>query len=300
MGAYRERGGGGVAQGADSRHLAPHERRAALEFVRRVRRRVPAELARAFVFGSKARGEARPDSDVDVLLVFWRLPPDREPQAGMAEEIAEEVARESGIPVQTWSVSLVDLERGNRTPMLVDALNDGIPLWPPGAPRIPMEFTPADALRCVDALLTRVREGAVEVARRLHAGEEEPAWRRVRDDLVRLCVAGFLQSGETQPRRADAVRRFRARWGRAFPPRFAPLFGWAAESFGPDGRDEERPVDPPPGGLREAAALVDALRWWTRARQRELARRRGEPGPPRTVVPGGRRSPRDGRGRLNP
>ena len=300
MRAYREQGGGGGAGEADGRFLAPRERRAALEFVRRVRERVPAELARAFVFGSKARGEARPDSDVDVLLVFRRLPWDREPQAGMAEEIAEEVADESGIPVQTWSVSLVDLERGNRTPMLVDALNDGIPLWPPGAPPIPMEFTPPDAMRCVDALLTRVREGAVETAEHLHRGEEEAAWRRVRDDLVRLCVSGFLLAGETEPRRADAVRRFRARWGREFPPGFAPIFRWAAESFGADGRDEERPVDRPPGGLRAAAAVIDALRAWLRVRHRRLARRGWEPGFPRDVVPGGRRPPRKRRGRLNP
>lgn len=298
MRAHREQGGEGG--GADGRFLTPRERRAALEFVRRVRARVPAELVRAFVFGSKARGEARPDSDVDVLLVFARLPPDREPQAGMAEEIGEEVAAESGIPVQTWSVSLVDLERGNRTPMLVDALNDGVPLWPVGAPPIPMEFTPPDALRCVDALLTRVREGAVEAAEHLHAGREEPAWRRVRDDLVRLCVAGFLLAGETHPRRADAVLRFRARWGRELPPEAGPLFRWAAESFGADGRDEERPVRPPPGGLWAAAALIDALRGWLRARGDRLARRLAEGGTWSDARSSTRLRKPDGRGRMNP
>lgn len=263
MRTRRGRGSGGEARrGGPARFatLRPGERAAALELVRRVRAEVPAELSRAFVFGSKARGEARPDSDVDVLLVFRRLPPDREPQAGMAEALAERVAADTTVPVTVWSVSLVDLERGNRTPMLVDALDDGIPLWPPGAPRLPLPFTPPDALRCTEALLARVREGGEETSGHLLAGEHGAAWKRMRDDLVRSCTAGLLLAGETRPRRGDAVRRFLARRGGEIPPRFAPVFRWAAGSYGPAGRDDEAPVGPPPGGAREAAALIDLLR----------------------------------------
>jgi hypothetical protein len=253
--------------------------------VRRVRAEVPAELARAFVFGSKARGEARPDSDVDVLLVFRRLPPDREPQAAMAEALAERVAAYTAVPVTVWSVSLVDLERGNRTPMLVDALDDGIPLWPPGAPPLPLPFTPADALRCTGALLARVREGGEEASGHLLAGEHAAAWKRMRDDLVRLCTAGLLLAGETRPRRGDAVRRFLARGnGGEIPPRFAPVFRWAAESYGPAGRDDEAPVGPPPGGTREAAALVDLLRRRVMGRADELAVRLGPGNPLRATT----------------
>lgn len=255
--------GRGARRGGPSRFagLRSRERAAALELVRRVRAEVPAELARAFVFGSKARGEARPDSDVDVLLVFRRLPPDREPQAEMAEALAERVAACTGVPVTVWSVSLVDLEPGNRTPMLVDALDDGIPLWPPGAPPLPLPFTPADALRCTEALLERVREGGEEASRHLLAGDRGAAWKRMRDDLVRLCTAGLLLAGETRPRRGEAVRRFLARRGAAeLPPGSAPVFRWAAESYGPAGRDDEAPVAPPPGGAHGAAALVDLLR----------------------------------------
>ncbi len=262
-----------MRRGDGGRFLGPGERAAALELVRRVRERVPAELERAFVFGSKARGEARPDSDVDVLLVFRRLPPDREPQAGMAEEIAERLAEESGVPVTSWSVARVDLLPGNRTPMLVDALDDGIPLWPPGSPPLRVRFGPEDALRCTAALLRRVAEGGEEVAERLGAGEPEPAWRRMRDDLVRLCTAGLLLAGETRPRRGDAVRRFLRRPGGEAPPGSGPLLRWAAGSYGPGGRDDESPVAPPPGGAREAAALIDLLRGRVRRRARELASR---------------------------
>src|SRR5215218_9816382 len=108
--------------------LRPREHAAAMELVRRVWRGVPAALWRALLFGSRARGEGRPDSDLGVLLVFHALPPDREPHAGIAEWIAEDVAEETGVPVTVWSVSRMDLERGRRTPMLVDSLDDGIPL----------------------------------------------------------------------------------------------------------------------------------------------------------------------------
>jgi predicted nucleotidyltransferase len=268
---------------ADPRFVTPAEHAAALELVRRVRGRIPAELERAFFFGSKARGEGRADSDVDVLLVFRRLPPDREPQAGMAEELADALVEESGIPVTVWSVALVDLERGNRTPMLVDALNDGIPLWPPGAPPLRMRFTPEDALRCVDALLQRTHEGSEEVAALLHRGGVEGAARRARDDLVRLCVARFLLRGETRPRRAEAVDRFVRRLagpGEIPPPALA-VFRWAAASFGPEGRDEERPVPEPPGGLERAGEVIDALRERVRRGAAALEDRleEGTPGP---------------------
>ncbi|HEU0052371.1 MAG TPA: nucleotidyltransferase domain-containing protein, partial [Longimicrobium sp.] len=167
------------------RLLAPREHDAALRFVARVRREVPAELVRALLFGSRARGEGRPDSDLDVLLVFRCLAPDREPHATWAEEIAEEVAEETGVPVTTWCVSLADLRRGRRTPMLVDALDDGVPLWPPGAPPLRAEYTPEDALFCAAALLDRVEEGSGEFASALGVGDAEGAARRARDDVVR-------------------------------------------------------------------------------------------------------------------
>ncbi|HEX2092476.1 MAG TPA: nucleotidyltransferase domain-containing protein [Longimicrobiaceae bacterium] len=256
-----------------SRSLAPAEHAAAREFVRRVRERVPAELVRAFLFGSKARSEARPDSDVDILLIFRRLPPDREPQAEMAEEIAGEVAAESGIPVTVWSVSLVDLAPGNRTPMLVDALDDGIPLWPVGAPPVRVEFGPRDALRCVGALLQRVHEGGEEVSHLLRRGDAGAARRRIRDDLVRLCTAGLLLRGETRPRRGEAVRRFLACHGDEVPGRFNPVLRWAARSYGPSGRDDEGAVGPPPGGAGEVADLIDGLRRWVCRQARALAER---------------------------
>ncbi|HET6763347.1 MAG TPA: nucleotidyltransferase domain-containing protein [Longimicrobiaceae bacterium] len=249
-------------------YLSPAELAAADETVRRVRERVPAELAFALLFGSRARRQARPDSDVDILLIFRRLTWDREPQAGMAEEIAAGVEHETGIPVATWTVSLPDLERGWRTPMLVDALEDGIPLWPFGTRPPRIAFTPEDASYCAAQLLDRVGEGSGEVARLIRAGDVDAALRRARDDLARLCTAALLLRGWTRPRRGDAIACVRRDGGGLGGRMDDGVLAWAAESYGPGGKDDARPLLPPPGGLRAVAREVDRL--W-----RAVARRRG-------------------------
>lgn len=258
-GAARREGNG--AGGRDGGALSSRERAAVERFLLRVRRDVPAQLVQALLFGSKARGTARPGSDVDLLLIFRHLAPDREPHATIAEEIAEQVSREAGVPLGPWSVSLVDLRRGMRTPMLVDALTDGLPVWPTGVPVPRLPFTPEDALRCTDALLQRVAEGSEEVEARLDEGDEWGALRRARDDVVRMCTAALLLHGETRPRHARSVERFvEGCLGGAAPPRHRALLDWAARSFGPDGRDEEFPLHAPPGGFGALARLVDELR----------------------------------------
>ena len=247
--------------------LTPAERRAARDFIGRVRRYVRADLVQASLFGSKARGTARPDSDVDILLVFARLAWDREPQATHAEIIAEAVATGTGIPITTWSVSLPDLDRGNRTPMLVDALEDSVPLWSAGPPIPPLPFTPEDALRCVRSLLDRLREGSDELMEHSARGDLPAAALRVRDDVVRACTAILLTTGITRPRRGEVVERYREVTSAvARPGCVEEVLRWARDSFGEDGRDAERAVPPPPGGIRRGAGAVELLR-------REVVRR---------------------------
>jgi predicted nucleotidyltransferase len=256
--------------------LDAREHAAAMELVYAVRRRVGAKLECALLFGSKARRQARPDSDVDVLLVFKRLPPDREPQASHAERIADAVAARTGVPVGVWCVAREDLRPGRRTPMLVDALDDAVPLWPADASPPRAEFAPQDALFCAARLLDRVAEGSAEVSERLAAGD--PAWaRRARDDLVRLCTAVLLLAGETRPRRGDAVRRFLER-----SPRFDPggegcaVLAWAARSYPPGHveMEDDSPVSPPPVPADAVLDTAERLRGLVLRRGRD-ARRRG-------------------------
>lgn len=251
--------------------LSAGERSAVRRLISHIRREVPAELVQATLFGSRARGEARPDSDVDVLLVFRRLPWDREPQASISEEIAEDVAARSGVPVTVWSVSLSDLDRGARTPMLVDALEDSLPLWCPRRPIPSLPFTPDDAVRCTGALLDRVEEGERELEEHLAAGDAGAAAKRVRDDLVRMCTALELLRGVTRTRRGESPRRVLRAENGTLPPPARRALAWAAASFGTDGRDSEAPVRIP---LDPEAALrtVGLLRRLVRQRRGALAR----------------------------
>jgi hypothetical protein len=248
--------------------LSGRQLEATVEVVHRVRGSVEADLMHAVLFGSRARAEARPDSDVDVLLIFRWLPSDREPQASHAEALAEQVARESRVPVTVWSVSLPDLRQGWRTPMLVDALRDAIPVWPMGRRPAPIEFTADDAAFCARSLLQRVREGGDEVASSLWRGEPGTAARRARDDLARLCTANLLLDLCTRPRCADAIREFRERFTPADfeDPLWQPVASWAIASYGPTGKAEQTLVLPPPGGVRRLCGLIDRLRKFTQHR----------------------------------
>jgi hypothetical protein len=238
--------------------LDERERSACRAFIGAVRTEVRADLVQASLFGSRARGTARPDSDLDIHLVFRWLPYDREPQASQAEAIADRIAGRTGVPITAWSVSLLDLARGVRTPMLVDALADAVPLWCAGTPIPRLPFTREDGLWCADRLLSRVEEGSAEFSRHLRVGDPASAARRGRDDVVRLCTALLLLEGETRPRRGATAAHLleRGGWRRGE----TAILRWVIGSFGPGGRDEESAVSPPPGGLEALVRMVDRLR----------------------------------------
>jgi predicted nucleotidyltransferase len=241
--------------------LSTEELQASRFFIARILDEIPATLCQASLFGSKARGEARPDSDVDILLVFRDLPPDREPHASYAEAIAEEVADLSRVPVTVWSVALIDLEPGKRTPMLVDALADAFPIWCWPQPLPSVDFRHDDALRCCDSLLDRVAEGSQEFTLALTHGDAPHAARRARDDIVRLCTALLLLRGVTRPRRAEVVRGCLrlGLFGEVIDPVTGATLDWVCGSFGPAGRADEGPVPEPPVSHRQISALLGRL-----------------------------------------
>lgn len=64
-------------RGSLSTLLVPNERQAVAKLLRLLERRYPERVLETALFGSKARGDSRPWSDIDVLVIVdrddWRL-----------------------------------------------------------------------------------------------------------------------------------------------------------------------------------------------------------------------------------
>lgn len=239
---------------AEVPNLDLSERRAVAELLRRALDSGEPPLIRAFLFGSKARGDDRHDSDVDVLALCAIDPDDRDQAAAALGEHAEAVYAATGIAVEPWVVPECDLEVGGRTPMLVDALDDGIPIWPRGASPLHIDFTPADAAFCASCLLDWVDEGGSIVRRALGEGRWEDAALRARDDITRMATAALLLDGDTRHRRRGSIVRFRERWVRTgrISRRALPALEWAARAFPPDGLHRTRPIPVTPSATATA------------------------------------------------
>lgn len=107
--------------------LTAREQRVAMEFVERVRQRFDGQLVAAVLFGSRARGEAEPDADMDLLVVMSHADP------GVRREIrylAVEVWLEYGIYLSTrvWSTAHWHRLEDLRTLLYQNIHRDGISL----------------------------------------------------------------------------------------------------------------------------------------------------------------------------
>ena len=78
--------------------------------------RVPPEfkVEKAIVFGSRARGDNRPDSDADLALVFERG--NEWPIVGLLAGLAFDVLMDTGILVQPVPISTLDWTHPERFP----------------------------------------------------------------------------------------------------------------------------------------------------------------------------------------
>ncbi len=101
------------------------DKRLAREFARRVRAFFPD--AAIWVFGSRARGDATPESDLDCLIVLN----DPTPEAySTIREIAWELGFENGVVITTVILRREEFERGpmSQSTLVANVLKEGAKL----------------------------------------------------------------------------------------------------------------------------------------------------------------------------
>jgi predicted nucleotidyltransferase len=84
-------------------------------------------LVRVLVYGSRARGDSSPDSDMDIYIEIPRL---TQKMRRNISELAWEVGYENGIIISTFVVTLFDIEEGpvGANPLVRVVNTEGIPI----------------------------------------------------------------------------------------------------------------------------------------------------------------------------
>jgi predicted nucleotidyltransferase len=85
--------------------MTPSERKALDDYVSAVRQHYGPRLVDILVFGSRARGDARPDSDVDLVVILkdgdWRFWDEKH----LLTDLGYDAMLEPGLWIQAWPVS---------------------------------------------------------------------------------------------------------------------------------------------------------------------------------------------------
>jgi len=107
--------------------LSEQEQKVALEFVSRMRQRFDGQLVSAILFGSRARGEAEPESDMDVLVVLTTADVEMRKQV---RYLAVDIGLECGIYPSTriWSLAEWRSALEIQTQLYRNVQRDGIDL----------------------------------------------------------------------------------------------------------------------------------------------------------------------------
>jgi predicted nucleotidyltransferase len=108
---------------------ASNRKPALAEFVKRLREALPANVLDVRLFGSEARGEATPESDLDVLVV---VQPDHQRDA--LEDRIIDIAFDVNLPFDVFISPLVVTPEilnhpvWRETPFIETVLKEGVPL----------------------------------------------------------------------------------------------------------------------------------------------------------------------------
>ena len=107
--------------------LAPHEQEAVKSFLIRLRMTFPDRVLQAILFGSKARGDSHPDSDIDILLIVdsdeWRF-------QHAISDVASDVSLEYGVLIGPRVIGQSHWEEmaRERFSLYENVAREGIPL----------------------------------------------------------------------------------------------------------------------------------------------------------------------------
>jgi len=109
--------------------LDPATEQVARSFLAEVKRQY--EVAGAYVFGSRARGDATPDSDTDVAILLHGSPGRRMNEAMNMADIAYDLMLETGIRVEAlplWESEWEHPETFNNPDLIENIRREGIRL----------------------------------------------------------------------------------------------------------------------------------------------------------------------------
>jgi predicted nucleotidyltransferase len=114
-------------------HLTPNERAAVMEYVARIRSRFPQHILAVMLFGSKARGDADAESDIDLLVLV-----DEESGEFRSHlwHVASDVSLEFNVVISARVFGQVRWEeaRRMRLPLYRAIVADGVLLTPERVP----------------------------------------------------------------------------------------------------------------------------------------------------------------------
>jgi len=116
--------------------LSEGEQQALAEYQRMLIEKHPQRLMRLVLFGSKARGDAGPESDVDVLVVLsdGHTAQDGFYSLGLTDPVWREIMGDTFDLLMKYGVNISPTlvsedEYRHRTPIIVRAEQEGVVLW---------------------------------------------------------------------------------------------------------------------------------------------------------------------------
>ena len=169
-----------------------------VDLERRLERRFGERFVALYLFGSRARGDHQPDSDVDVAVVLDQEMPR---PFDVTREILEDtydLLLDTGYYIQPWPLEKGSLEDplSHPYPQISRAvLRDGALIGPPLRPHQPRRVVPWDAHRMTEDLLLRSRQAVQSATTLLSIGDLNGAVNRAYYAMFYAAQAALAHRG---------------------------------------------------------------------------------------------------------